>query len=282
MTITALSGLPAAQSQESPSAPPSTAGSTSSSPVNSTSTSRSIRPTLNLGSQGTDVSELQALLKLLGYYPGTVDGLYQESTASAVSAFQQAVQLQPDGIVGTETWNRLLPTAPPVQQTAASALSHVPPPGTTLAPASSPQLLTPTSPQPATRPSFPTPTGLTPATTPATPISSPAATRPTQSYTPVTPDPRPAPTAPAAPTPTTAASPSTNSPDSTEPVLRRGMKGDAVTQLQTRLEAIGVFSGSVDGVFGAETELAVQEAQRKFSLEPDGVVGPATWEALRR
>ena len=60
------------------------------------------------------------------------------------------------------------------------------------------------------------------------------------------------------------------------------MKGEAVTKLQTRLQAVGLFSGAVDGVFGAETELAVQAAQRNFSLEPDGIVGPATWEALRR
>jgi peptidoglycan hydrolase-like protein with peptidoglycan-binding domain len=59
------------------------------------------------------------------------------------------------------------------------------------------------------------------------------------------------------------------------------MEGEAVTQLQQRLQAIGVFSGTIDGIFGAETELAVQEAQRKFSLEPDGVVGSATWAVLR-
>jgi peptidoglycan hydrolase-like protein with peptidoglycan-binding domain len=281
VTLAVSSGLPAALSQEPPSATtPPTSG--------SASNSRAIRPTLRLGSQGTEVSELQSLLKLLGYYTGSVDGQYQESTVNAVSAFQQAVQLQSDGVVGTETWNRLLPMAPPVQQTAAAA-SNVIPSGTTLAPATSPQA----SPQPAPRPNFPAPTAVTPAVTPAaipTPAPAPSTPRPTQGYTPVTPAPNPAPSPAPAPAPkpqatttavSPAASPAASSADSTEPVLRRGMEGDAVTRLQQRLQAIGVFSGSVDGVFGAETELSVQEAQRNFSLEPDGVVGPATWDALR-
>jgi len=278
VTLAVLNGLPAALSQETPSL---------TTPMPDSASSRAIRPTLRLGSQGTEVSELQSLLKLLGYYTGTVDGQYQESTVSAVSAFQQAAQLQPDGVVGTETWNRLLPTAPPVQQTAVAPSNVIPSGATLVTPVTSPQV----SPQPATRPNFPTPTAVTPTVTPAAiPAPAPSTPRPTQGYTPVTPAPNPA-SSPApnpAPSPapkpqatTTAVSPTTSSADSTEPVLRRGMDGDAVTRLQQRLQAIGVFSGSVDGVFGAETELAVQEAQRNFNLEPDGVVGPATWEALR-
>ncbi|NJO77464.1 MAG: peptidoglycan-binding protein [Cyanobacteria bacterium RM1_2_2] len=58
------------------------------------------------------------------------------------------------------------------------------------------------------------------------------------------------------------------------------MTGADVTRLQERLKAIGLFSGTVDGVFGRETETAVQQAQRNYNLEPDGIVGPATWEAL--
>ncbi|MHC5825203.1 MAG: peptidoglycan-binding domain-containing protein, partial [Nostoc sp.] len=46
------------------------------------------RPTLKVGSQGERVSELQAALKLLGYYSGAVDGVYSENTASAVSRFK--------------------------------------------------------------------------------------------------------------------------------------------------------------------------------------------------
>jgi N-acetylmuramoyl-L-alanine amidase len=60
------------------------------------------------------------------------------------------------------------------------------------------------------------------------------------------------------------------------------MRGPAVTRLQQRLRAIGVFRGEVDGVFGSETQTAVQSAQRRYNLTPDGVVGNATWGALLR
>lgn len=58
------------------------------------------------------------------------------------------------------------------------------------------------------------------------------------------------------------------------------MRGSAVSRLQERLRTLGFYNGAIDGVFGAETQTAVQAAQQKFNLEPDGVVGPATWTAL--
>ncbi|MCT7988954.1 peptidoglycan-binding domain-containing protein [Laspinema olomoucense] len=70
------------------------------------------RSTLQLGTQGQQVTELQAVLKLMGYYNGPVDGIYSEGTVRGVSAFQQAAGLTPDGIVGDGTWNRLFPPSP--------------------------------------------------------------------------------------------------------------------------------------------------------------------------
>lgn len=79
----------------------------------STPTTRTLkRPTLQVGSQGTEVSELQATLKLLGYYDGSVDGIYSEETAEAVSAFQKAAGLTTNGVVDQQTWNRLFPPHP--------------------------------------------------------------------------------------------------------------------------------------------------------------------------
>jgi N-acetylmuramoyl-L-alanine amidase len=70
-----------------------------------------VRPALKLGSRGGEVIELQAALKLLGFYPDTVDGIFSQSTARAVSLFQEAAGLAADGIVGQDTWNRLFPVA---------------------------------------------------------------------------------------------------------------------------------------------------------------------------
>lgn len=67
------------------------------------------RSILRIGSQGEEVTEIQGILRLLGYYSGLVNGVYDNPTAEAVTRFQQAAGLKPDGIVGMDTWDRLLP-----------------------------------------------------------------------------------------------------------------------------------------------------------------------------
>lgn len=62
--------------------------------------------------------------------------------------------------------------------------------------------------------------------------------------------------------------------------LRRGDRGDQVITLQKKLRNWGYYSGTVDGVFGGQTEQAVMYFQRKNGLTPDGVVGEATAKAL--
>ncbi len=70
------------------------------------------RPLLRVGSDGSQVRELQAMLQLMGFYQGAVTGEYGQQTARAVSAFQQAAGIDADGVVGIQTWNRLFPTLP--------------------------------------------------------------------------------------------------------------------------------------------------------------------------
>lgn len=81
------------------------------------------RPTLKVGSQGEPVSELQAVLKLLGFYTGEVNGIYNESTANAVSQFQQAAGLNPNGIADANTWQRLFPGEPIASSSVSSSNS---------------------------------------------------------------------------------------------------------------------------------------------------------------
>ncbi len=57
---------------------------------------------------------------------------------------------------------------------------------------------------------------------------------------------------------------------------RRGSRGQEVINIQTRLKNWGYLQGSVDGIFGAQTEAAVKRFQRKNGLTPDGIAGPAT------
>ncbi|WP_159788527.1 peptidoglycan-binding domain-containing protein [Sodalinema gerasimenkoae] len=70
------------------------------------------RPLLRIGSNGSEVRELQAILQLMGFYGGTVNGEYGEQTARAVSAFQEAAGIEVDGVVGGQTWSRLFPPLP--------------------------------------------------------------------------------------------------------------------------------------------------------------------------
>ena len=65
-----------------------------------------------------------------------------------------------------------------------------------------------------------------------------------------------------------------------EKPIKKGIRGDAVTTLQTRLKALGLDPGPIDGVAGSKTEAAVARFQDKRGLMVDGVCGRITWEAL--
>lgn len=201
------------------------------------------RPTLQFGSEGTSVSEVQAALKLMGYYDGKVDGVYKESTAIAVSKFQEAAGLPANGIVGPDTWTRLFPAAPAVEEPAAIPLDTS---NTSAREIRVPVFIETTS----TTSNRSTATRSNPTSAPTTSSQTPAAT---------------------------------SQPKMVDlPILRQGMQGPAVARLQERLRALGFYKGVINGIFGADTLAAVKAAQQNFKLDQDGVVGPATWSALLR
>lgn len=211
------------------------------------------RPVLQLGSEGAAVRELQAVLSLMGYYGGEIDGRYQESTAIAVSMFQESAGLPVDGVMGPNTWSALLPSVEAVRS------------------ASEPTAAVPSdsSETPNSSSGFPTPSMLNP--DPTAPASTEA---PTTATDPSSADP---------PSATMAGmSDDTRAEETTAdlPVLRLGMRGFAVERLQERLQILGFYAGAIDGIFGPATEAAVQAMQRANALNPDGIVGAATWTVL--
>lgn len=180
------------------------------------------RPILKSGSKGEEVSELQAALKLLGYYKGEIDGVYSQGTATAVRQFQQAAGLNPSGIVNQQTWQKLFP------ETSSSA--------------NNPQLANRSNSEVRLADSEKQSTTEEPTTD--TNNNNPEA------------------------------------PTVDLPTLKLGMQSSEVFWLQKRLQAIGFFQGSVDGIFGKDTQIAVITAQKKYGLKPDGIVGAATWQAI--
>lgn len=182
------------------------------------------RPKLKIGSQGEEVSELQAVLKLLGYYFGQVDGVYSQSTASAVVQFQEVAGLMPNGIVDKNTWNRLLPSTP--------TDTFVPPK----------EVQKTTSNCDCENQSSPTTTNIVSAE-----IDSDSEQEPLRVDF---------------------------------PMLKIGMRGNAVRGLQERLKVKGFLKGRADGIFGRQTLVAVRAAQRKYQQQPNGIVDTSLWIVL--
>lgn len=55
------------------------------------------------GSTGNEVKSIQKKLRELGFYSGSVDGIYGSQTQSAVKKFQKSVGITADGIAGKNT-----------------------------------------------------------------------------------------------------------------------------------------------------------------------------------
>jgi peptidoglycan hydrolase-like protein with peptidoglycan-binding domain len=62
---------------------------------------------LQAGSQGKAVADVQNALKRRGFDPGGTDGRFGPGTETAVKAFQSSRGLMADGIVGQATWEGL-------------------------------------------------------------------------------------------------------------------------------------------------------------------------------
>lgn len=69
-------------------------------------------------------------------------------------------------------------------------------------------------------------------------------------------------------------------PPYTETLSKMGSSGDEVRTIQERLKERGLYNGTIDGVYGAETEEAVKRFQKQQSLVQDGIAGPATLKKL--
>ncbi len=233
------------------------------------------------GDSGQEVRALQQRLKTLGYYTGSVDGDYGDGTKNAVKAFQRANNLTPDGVVGSQTLQRINSASAVAAQTTSAA---------TAKPTSSGSLKVGSKgsavysvqqrlkylgyysgvvdgdfgegTESAVK-AFQRRNGLTAdgkvGDQTLQKLNSSSAVRAANASANATATPRPAATAGS---------------------LKLGSEGSAVRQVQQRLKALGYYTGVADGVFGTETQSAVKAFQRRNGLTADGKVGSQTLQKL--
>ena len=65
-------------------------------------------------------------------------------------------------------------------------------------------------------------------------------------------------------------------------ILRHGSRSELVKKLQEGLAYLGYHPGPIDGRFGAMTQDAVEQFQKKSKLYIDGIAGPSTARAFNR
>ena len=64
---------------------------------------------------------------------------------------------------------------------------------------------------------------------------------------------------------------------SSEYVLSQlGSRGDEVRRIQRKLKQLGYYTGSIDGIYGSNTQKSVISFQRSCGLTADGIAGPRT------
>lgn len=63
---------------------------------------------------------------------------------------------------------------------------------------------------------------------------------------------------------------------STDVLSQLGSRGQEVRQIQTKLRELGLYSGSIDGIYGTATQKAVRQFQRNCGLTADGIAGKKT------
>lgn len=64
--------------------------------------------------------------------------------------------------------------------------------------------------------------------------------------------------------------------ESTQTLSKIGSRGEEVRQVQKKLKELGLYSGSVDGIYGVNTQKAVRQFQKNCGITADGIAGPKT------
>lgn len=64
--------------------------------------------------------------------------------------------------------------------------------------------------------------------------------------------------------------------ESMQTLSKIGSRGEEVRQVQKKLKELGLYNGSVDGIYGVNTQKAVRQFQKNCGITADGIAGPKT------
>lgn len=64
--------------------------------------------------------------------------------------------------------------------------------------------------------------------------------------------------------------------ESAQTLSQLGSRGQEVRQIQKKLRELGLYSGSIDGIYGTATQKAVRQFQKNCGLTVDGIAGRKT------
>ncbi|MEA5521081.1 peptidoglycan-binding protein [Limnoraphis robusta] len=212
--------------------------------------------TLQLGDRGGSVSVLQQRLRVLGYYSGPVNGIFDLTTRRAVLAFQRDYGIAQTGVVGPTTQSFLVRSVPEFQPVAVSQVPNwFAPQGRPLNVAPQPNLLPPQG-----RPTVISEVydGIVP---PGRPTLIPEVSDGVVSQG-----------RPLNPSPLTPISPVATY----RSVVSVGDTGFEVRKVQQRLRELNYYRGPINGFFDRTTEDAVLRFQRANGITQTGVIGPTT------
>ena len=68
--------------------------------------------------------------------------------------------------------------------------------------------------------------------------------------------------------------------ENTQTLSSIGSRGQEVRQIQNKLKELGLYKGSVDGIYGTSTQKAVRQFQKNCGITADGIAGPQTLKYL--
>jgi peptidoglycan hydrolase-like protein with peptidoglycan-binding domain len=223
--------------------------------------------TLQIGSSGQAVTNLQNRLSSLGYYRGPVTGYYDRLTEAAIRDFQAARGIQVNGIAGPQTQAALYGTSSGGNSGGGGGT-----PSATLQRGSRGQAVTNLQNRLRTLGFFRGPvTGYYGEITTS-------AVRDFQRSRRIQANGIAGPQTQAALYGTSNSGGSGGgTPSGT---LQLGSSGQAVTNLQNRLRTLGFYTGPVTGYYGDLTVAAVRDFQRSRGIQVNGIAGPQTQSAL--